>query len=238
MFLNINKIILIGDSLGTFPALSLALDRKYLDIAGLILISPISNYILSSDSIKTNSVYNVNEISDINCPIFIIQGQNYEINISENMLDFTKKIKLLYKWYPKCRRDYPILLFFRTKFILKCTFFLELVKEGLKKKNTIGRDKSVIIKTNRLIFKENYIDNKNSDSDNDETTLIIQDDKVSLYSKMSNDSSVCKIETIPRSEKSNNSQKFSLVNLMNEKEVEDQIKIFNELQLKKTNTFN
>jgi len=242
LFLDIKKIILIGDSLGTAPSINLALDSRYLKIAGLILISPLVKNISIYDSTNKQSVYerndiesNLKKLSDINSPIFIIQAKDNRQNNHDKSLDFTKKIKLLYKWFPKCEKDcniLHILHYYRNKFILKCSLFLELLKEGNKNRGN-EVDKSVIYIANSFKIKENYVDNidsRQSESNVDENTQIFIEDKCSINSNISNKSSVGKMEVIPRSKTSTNSQKFSLVNVMNEKEVEDQLKIFKQLQ--------
>ncbi len=247
LFLDIKQIILIGELLGTAPSISLALDNRYLQIAGLILISPLKKNISRDNSIIKESVYerndiesNLKKLSDINSPIFIIQAQDYQQNNNDKTLDFTKKIKLLYKWFPKCEKDCNILHHYRNKFILKCTLFLELLKQG--NKNRINEvNKSVIYIANSFKFKENYVDNidsRESESNVDETTQMFLEEKCSIYSNISNNSCVGKIEVFPRSKTSGDSQKFSLVDVMNDKEVEDQLKIFKVLQQKNNYTIN
>jgi hypothetical protein len=136
-------LILLGQSLGSAPAVHLAINRSFQDIRAVMLISPISSGIklvspnLDIDDLEKIDVFcNIKKIADVACPIFVVHGQKDEVIPIQQSIDLARHMKNAYEWHPRHGDHSNILTNYRTKFIQKCKFFFEYLSFFSKQKNT------------------------------------------------------------------------------------------------------
>lgn len=129
-----NEIILLGHSLGSAPSIHLAIQKSFIKVKAVILISPIASGVkLVSPSIKVKDLdnidvfCNINKINDVSCPIFIIHGEKDEVIPISQSKEMVKYMKIPYEWHPRHGDHSNILTRYRTKFFQKCKFFFEFL---------------------------------------------------------------------------------------------------------------
>ena len=116
-------IVLMGQSFGAIPTVQVISQTKYESIAGIVLISPLENYLASSMYNKT-----VLSIQSVKCPVFLIQGKydlKEQVDKSEELATY---ITNLYKWFPKKQSTTNILNGCRWKFYKKFMNFIDFIK--------------------------------------------------------------------------------------------------------------
>ena len=87
----------MGHSLGMAPTLHLANNKNFANVAGLVLLSPIS-----SGMSKRKDVFNNKDIiGRILSPIFLIHGKKDGIIPIKHSIELSRHIQNLYKWFPK-----------------------------------------------------------------------------------------------------------------------------------------
>ena len=118
-------IVLVSFNIGAIPTLNAASKSQYCSIRGMILISPLLNFIKR---------FNYECINDIICPVFVIQG-DFEENIeNKEIIAFAKKFTESIHWIPKNGRNYEeIMEECRYKFYKKIRKFLKHVQTTREK---------------------------------------------------------------------------------------------------------
>ena len=125
--IKLNNILLMGQSFGAKPTVQVVSKSKYDNIAGIILISPLENYLAS----KYNKTMNItiSNIQSVKCPVFLIQGK-YDLKEQvEKTEELATYITNLYKWFPKKQRTANILNGCRWKFYKKFMNFIDFIKQ-------------------------------------------------------------------------------------------------------------
>lgn len=138
--INLNKLILFGDSLGTTPTIHISSSDKYQELAGVVLVSPTSSgsYFSYLSELKNenkkkkySTVHKESKINNISCPVFFIHGhKNSIIPVSQSikLSDELKHSGKSYCWFPKQGTHDNILSELRPKFYKKFAYFLDLIE--------------------------------------------------------------------------------------------------------------
>lgn len=135
------NIVLLSFGIGAISSIYATSKPNYCSLRGMILISPILNFIKK---------FNYDCINEVICPVFIIQG-DIEENINQNeTLSFCKQFKESILWISKKGKSHEeIMDENRYKFYQKIRKFLEHVKTTrLKIKQTIvdSINSSIVLK--------------------------------------------------------------------------------------------
>lgn len=116
-----DELILMGHSLGAAPTVHLASNNNFANVAGLVLLSPVS----SEMSLLLGGQFNNKKIiGKIISPIFLIHGKKDRTIPIENSIELAKHIQNLYKWFPK-KAGHNIITECRMKFYKKFQFFID-----------------------------------------------------------------------------------------------------------------
>ena len=175
LYIPFNKIILLGESLGSIPVLYISSNEKYLSqIKGIILLSPIvkryNNYLdnekntisFNKDDYQDEN-NNLNRIKNIIKPIFIIHGRLDSIIPQEHINEMTKNTYDFLSWYPKEGNHYNILINCRMKFFKKIKQFLIILNKEKTSKKEITDENLLEIDTYSDYFENNKKEKKHSD---------------------------------------------------------------------------
>ena len=113
------NIVLLSFNIGAIPNIYVSSLSTYCSIRGMILVSPLLNFIKK---------FNYSYINEVICPVFIIQGE-FEENIEQKeIVKFAKKFKESIHWEPKnCSSFEEIMDEYRSKFYKKIRKFLSHV---------------------------------------------------------------------------------------------------------------
>jgi len=137
LHIKFSNIVLFGNSLGSAVSVHIATKRKYKNIKGLILLSPIVSGIksvsqtvqISRDDLETLDVFsNISKIREVSCPVFIIHGVKDQVIPIEQVKEMSKEVGRPYEWYPKEGDHNNIMSAFREKFYNKCRKFFDYLK--------------------------------------------------------------------------------------------------------------
>jgi len=224
------QLLLMGYSLGSVPTIHLALLPQFINVKGIILISPLSGVrIMNQQSdisnIHQKVVYDIAKIIDIRSPIFLVHGLKDDVIPYKNSVELSKKINLVFKWFPKKAGHSDMFTKYRSKLYAKLKLFFEHLTSFYEKHHKSFISEEVKIKRSNIQIKENYIDNLeiNDSVGNEETQW-------GKYEKSSINVSEYD-ECIDKSGKSDHftnqhSQRFSAVRIMNDREIEIQYDLF------------
>ena len=170
----LNKLILLGESLGTIPVLYISSREQYLsEIKGIILLSPIVKRYTKYLDNDNNSITidkddyedknnNLNRIKNIIKPIFIIHGRLDSIVPQEHINEMTKNTYDFLSWNPKEGNHYNILEKNRMKFFKKIKQFLIILNKKKNYKKKYSDDNLLEIDTYSNYFVKNKNEKKNS----------------------------------------------------------------------------
>ena len=112
-------IVLLSFDIGAIPTTHAGSKPEFCSIRGMILISPIINFIKR---------YNYDYINEIICPVFIIQAK-YDENVEQKDLKkFAKLFEESIYWLPKIRHSDEIMGEYRYKFYTKIRNFLSHIQ--------------------------------------------------------------------------------------------------------------
>jgi predicted alpha/beta hydrolase family esterase len=137
LHIKLSNVVLFGNSLGSAVSVHIATKRKYKNIKGVILLSPIASGIksvsqsvqISRDDLETLDVFsNISKIREVTCPVFIIHGEKDQVIPIEQVKEMSKQIGRLYEWYPKDGDHNNIMYLFRNKFYNRCRMFFDYLK--------------------------------------------------------------------------------------------------------------
>ena len=137
--LNLNKLILFGDSLGTTPTIHISSNDKYQELAGIVLLSPTSsgsyfsylNELKNENKRKKHSDHKESKINNISCPVFFIHGHKNSVIPVSQSISLSEELKhsgKSYCWFPKQGTHDNILSELRPKFYKRFTYFLDLIE--------------------------------------------------------------------------------------------------------------
>ena len=113
-------IVLLSFDIGAIPTIFAASKSEFCSIRGMILISPVLNFI------KT---YNSDYIKEIICPVFIIQPKYDEDAEQKDLKKFAKLFEESIYWEPKIRNIDSIMQEeYRYKFYIKIRKFLKHIQ--------------------------------------------------------------------------------------------------------------
>lgn len=161
--------IILGHSLGSAPSIHLAINKKFLNVKAIILLSPIASgiklvnpEIKNKDLEKIDVFCNIKKINEVSCPIFIIHGQKDDVIPVQQSYDMASFMKYPYEWHPRNGDHYNILTKYRTKFFQKCKFFFEYLNYFTynKNRNVTNSIETYNCEKNDRIYK-NLFSNKN-----------------------------------------------------------------------------
>ena len=161
-----DELILMGHSLGMAPTLHLANNKNFANVAGLVLLSPIS-----SGMSKRKDVFNNKDIiGRILSPIFLIHGKKDGIIPIKHSIELSRHIQNLYKWFPK-KEGHNIITECRMKFFKKFKFFIDYLSRLPKPSDNkiyplaLCSNEQYNMHTSRgMQREENYMINNTSDS--------------------------------------------------------------------------
>ena len=123
-----DELILMGHSLGMAPTLHLANNKNFANVAGLVLLSPIS-----SGMSKRKDVFNNKDIiGRILSPIFLIHGKKDGIIQIKHSIELSRHIQNLYKWFPK-KEGHNIITECRMKFFKNLSSLLIIYQDCLNR---------------------------------------------------------------------------------------------------------
>jgi predicted alpha/beta hydrolase family esterase len=137
LHIKFSNVVLFGNSLGSAVSVHIASKRKYKNIKGMILLSPIVSGIksvsqsvqISRDDLETLDVFsNISKIKEVSCPVFIIHGAKDQIIPVEQVKEMSKEIGRPYKWYPREGDHNNIMSTYRRKFFNKCKMFFDYLR--------------------------------------------------------------------------------------------------------------
>ena len=139
-----SSIIVFGHSIGCIP--SIHFSRQNRTIAGLILMSPLSfsdyNKMKNSNKHEKN-IYNLTDIKDICCPIWIIHGQKDELVSYTNSDEIAKQMSAVNRWFPKSGKHLNIYEKSRKTFLKKANDFFWIINDFNKKSLNKGMSYSM-----------------------------------------------------------------------------------------------
>ena len=139
-----SSIIVFGQSIGCIP--SIHFSRQNRTIAGLILMSPLSfsdyNKMKNSNKHEKN-IYNLTDIKDICCPIWIIHGQKDELVSYTNSDEIAKQMSAVNRWFPKSGKHLNIYEKSRKTFLKKANDFFWIINDFNKKSLNKGMSYSM-----------------------------------------------------------------------------------------------
>ena len=126
-------IVLLSFDIGAIPTIYAGSKSEFCSIRGMILVSPVLNFIKR---------YNYDYINEIICPVFIIQAK-YDENVEQKDLKkFAKLFEEGIYWQPKIRNSAQILEEYRYKFYIKIRKFLNHIQTTrIKVPQTIAESK-------------------------------------------------------------------------------------------------
>ena len=129
-----SSLIVFGQSIGCIP--SIHFSRQNRNIAGLILMSPLSfsdyNRMKNTNKHEKN-ICNISDIKDICCPIWIIHGQKDELIPYTNTEEIAKQISAVNRWFPKSGKHLNIYEKSRKTFLKKANDFFWIINDFNKK---------------------------------------------------------------------------------------------------------
>ena len=138
--INLKKLILFGDSLGTTPTIHISSNDKYQELAGVVLLSPTSSgsYFSYLSELKNenkrkkhSTIHNESKINNISCPVFFIHGHKNSVVPVSQSIHLSEELKhsgKSYFWFPKQGTHDNILSELRPKFYKKFAYFLDLIE--------------------------------------------------------------------------------------------------------------
>lgn len=169
---HIDSILLMGQSFGAMPTINVISETKYEGVAGIVLISPLENYLATKYNRATR--ISISSIQTVKCPVFLIQGKCDAKEQVEKSEELAMYITNLYKWFPKNETTGSILSGSRFKFYKKFMNFIDFVKQkSIQKVNSnlnIGND-------------DNYYNGISENKDN--AIIMDRDHYMSSYKKES-----------------------------------------------------
>lgn len=141
-----DKIIAMGQSIGSYPSVHLASHKPLL--SGLILVNPlasgkklINKKVTEFD--KGDIFNNVRKIKNAHCPILIIHGQkNKEIPVDHSIVLSNKAKSKVMVWFPPNATHKDIYEKYRCKFLRKLKKFFVFASENMSNRNQIEIDKN------------------------------------------------------------------------------------------------
>ena len=150
--ISIQSVILFGLGLGAIPSLYVVSTNKQNaeDIKGIILYSPYLNENLLEDI----------EISNVECPVFFMNGKKNKSSNYAKIQSFTQYFKLITEWYPKKGTYDNLHTSLRKKFYLKIKHFISTLFNLPSSTNVVPKHTFTIKAVNGLDIKDNYCDNK------------------------------------------------------------------------------
>lgn len=145
---------MFGLGLGAIPSLYVISSNKQNseDIKGIILYSPYLNDNLLEDV----------EISNIECPVFFMNGKKNKLSDNDKIQFFTQYFKLITEWYPKKGTYDNLHTVLRKKFYLKIKHFISTLFNLPSSSSVVPKHTFTIKTVNGLEIRDNYCDNKSN----------------------------------------------------------------------------